>query len=88
MDWLIHVDLMLGDNILHLLDRVIFGELNISCEGKDKADFVELSFRCWAPGLILGRLFHLLTEQLLKSSAVFNKVQNQVTHGPECPNSK
>lgn len=83
VDWLIHVDLMLGDNILCLLDTVIFGQLSISWETEDNTDFVELSFGCWAPGLILARLSPA-TEKLLKSSAVFNKIQNQVTNSPEC----
>lgn len=87
VDWLIHGDLMLGDDILYLLHRVIFGQPSIFWEGDDKTEFVELAFRCWGPGLILGRLSPI-TEQLLKSSAVFNKIQNQVSHGPECPNSK
>lgn len=46
VDWLIHVDLMVGDNTACLLDKVIFGQLSTSWERDDKTDFTELSFRC------------------------------------------
>lgn len=36
----------------------------------------------------MGKGVSPATARLLKSSGVFNKIQNHVSHGPECPNSQ
>lgn len=85
VDWLTYVELMLGDNILCLQARVIFGQLSISWE-RDwlcRASFQMLG--SWTP---VGKIVSPVTEQLLSSSAVLNKIQNQVSHSPGGPNCR
>lgn len=85
VDWLTYVDLMLGDNILCLQARVIFGQLSISWE-RDWLCRASFQMLCnWAP---VGKIVSPVTEQLLSSSAVLNKIQNQVVHSPGCPNCR